>query len=233
MMRLINALPKSMVVATVIALAVLVGLGTWQMARLQWKNNLIAEMARTEALPPVPVVQLLAQGRADWRSVSLPSCRIEPARIIPMHSTMGAVAGYRLLTACPIAPGQLDMLVDLGFSETPDSVPANTAFLPVGRLRPVDKPSAFAPVNDPAKNDWYSRSTADMGKALKTRLRADYFLVVDVKASNLEGTAIRQAPMTAPLANRHLEYALTWYGLAVTLLAMVFAFAAQRARSSR
>ena len=189
-------------------------------------------LARTEALPPVPVTQLLAQGHADWRSVALPSCQIVPARIIPMHSTMGAVAGYRLLTACPVAPGQPDILVDLGFSEDAKSVPASTSVLPVGRLRPVDKPSAFAPVNDPAKNDWYSRSIAELGQALGTQLRTDYFLVLDVKASNLEVPAIQQAPMTAPLANRHLEYALTWYGLAVTLLAMVFAFAVQRNRKT-
>jgi surfeit locus 1 family protein len=230
MMRLIKALPKSMLIATLVAFAILAGLGSWQLARLHWKNTLIAEMARTEALPPVPVAELLAQGHADWRSVALPSCRIEPARIIPMHSTMGPVAGYRLLTACPVAPGQPDMLVDLGFSEASNSVPANTTFLPVGRLRPVDKPSAFAPVNDPARKDWYSRSPAEMGKALNTQLRTDYFLVVDIKASHLESPAIRQAPMTAPLANRHLEYALTWYGLAVTLLAMVLAFAVQRSR---
>lgn len=230
MMRLINALPRNLLVVSVLAFALLCGLGTWQMARLQWKNDLIAEMARTEALSPVPVAELLTKGHADWRSVALPACPIAPKRIIPMHSTMGPVAGYRLLTACPIAPGQPEMLVDLGFSENADTVPANTAILPVGRLRPIDKPSAFAPVNDPAKSDWYSRSTAEMGQALKTQLRTDYFLVLDVKASNLEGPAIQQAPMTAPLANRHLEYALTWYGLAVTLLAMVFAFAAQRAR---
>lgn len=230
MMRLINALPKSMLVATVIAFAILVGLGTWQMTRLQWKNELIREMARTEALPPVPVADLLEKGHADWRSVELPACRIEPARIIPMHSTLGPVAGYRLLTTCAIAPGQPEMLVDLGFSETANAVPANTAFRPVGRLRPVDKPSAFAPVNDPAKNDWYTRAPSEMGAALKTQLRADYFLIVDTRASHLEGPAVRQAPMTAPLANRHLEYALTWYGLAVTLLAMVLAFGAQRAR---
>ena len=122
------------------------------------------------------------------------------------------------------------MLVDLGFSEKADGVPANTAFLPVGRLRPIDKPSAFAPVNNPAANDWYTRSPAEMGAALKTPLRTDYFLVLDVKASNLTAQSIRQAPTTAPLANRHLEYALTWYGLAVTLLGMVFAVATQRAR---
>lgn len=232
MMRLINALPRGLLVTTAIAFAILVGLGTWQMARLQWKNNLVAEMARTEALPPVPVAEALAKGHADWRSVALPSCPVAPARIIPMHSTMGPVAGYRLLTACPIAPGQPDMLVDLGFTENADSLPGNTAILPVGRLRPADKPSAFAPVNDPAKNDWYSRSTAEMGQALKTQLRADYFLVLDVKASSLAGTAVQQAPMTAPLANRHLEYALTWYGLAVTLLGMVFAFAVQRNRKT-
>lgn len=232
MMRLIHALPRNLLVVSVLVFALLCGLGTWQMTRLQWKNNLIKEMARTESLPPVPVAGLLAKGHADWRSVELPSCRIDPARIIPMHSTMGAVAGYRLLTACPIAPGQPDILVDLGFSETADSVPANTAILPVGRLRPVDKPSAFAPVNDPARNDWYSRSSQEMGKALKTPLRSDYFLVLDVKASRLEAPGVRQAPMTAPLANRHIEYALTWYGLAVTLLAMVAAFAVQRTRRS-
>ena len=232
MMRLINALPRSMTIATVIALTILIGLGTWQITRLQWKNDLIAEMARTEALPPVPVAGLLAKGHPDWRSVELPYCEIEPDGILAMHSTMGPVAGYRLLTACPIAPGQPDMLVDLGFTEAPESSVAWAGFIPVGRLRPVDKPSTFAPVNDPARSEWYSRSPQEMGKALKTPLRSDYFLVLDVKASHLEGPDIQQAPMTAPLANRHLEYALTWYGLAVTLLAMVAAFAVQRARRS-
>lgn len=232
MMRLIKALPVNLLIVSTLAFVLLCGLGTWQAARLQWKQNLITEMARTEAMPPVPVTDLLKQGQADWRSVKMPVCRITPDRILPMHSTMDGIAGYRLLTSCPVAPGQADILIDIGFSQSPDSGIAEMSLAPVGRLRPFDKPSAIAAVNDPSRNDWYTRSPVEMGQALMATLRSDYFLVLDLRASNLISPAVRQAPTTAPLANRHLEYALTWYGLAVTLLIMVAAYAVQNSRKS-
>ena len=229
MMRFLTSVPKGMLVAVVMALAILIGLGTWQMSRLQWKERLTAEMARTEAMPPIPVSDLLRQDKPDWRSAVLPSCTIRPDRLIHMHSAIGGVAGYRVLTACPA--GDRDMLVDLGFTEAELTLPGPVTREPVGRIRPLDKPSAIAPVNRPEANDWYTRSATDMGKALQAQVREDYFLVLDVNASALDIPGLRQAPATAPLTNRHLEYALTWYGLAMALIGIFIAYVVQRRRA--
>lgn len=230
MMRLIKSVPVGMLVAVAIAFPILCALGTWQLSRLQWKERLIADMARTAALPPQPVTDLLRQGSPDWRSAALPSCTVRPDRLIHMHATIDSVAGYRVLTACPMGEG--DMLVDLGFMEDKLTLPAAVRFNPVGRLRRFDKPSAFAPVNNPQADDWYTRSATEMGAALKSPVRADYFLVLDVKASAVQVPNLGQAPATAPLTNRHLEYALTWYGLALTLLAIFIAYAYQRKKTA-
>ncbi len=221
-----RAAPRGLVVSFLIAFAILNGLGVWQLYRLQWKEQLIADMARTEAMAPMPAATLLAQSRPEWRSVVLPACHVDFARVLYMHSEVDGTPGYRVLTACPTGKGD-NMLVDLGFAI--DNHQANVVdFTPVGRLRPADKPSAFAPVNNPAAQDWYTRATAEMGKALGVTLRPDYFLVTDLKASHLDGAGLQQGPLTAPLFNRHLEYAMTWFGLAWIMAGIVFVMIRQR-----
>ncbi len=216
-----------LLITALIAFIALNCLGIWQLHRLRWKEQLIADMARTEAMPPLPATVLLAQAKPQWRSAVLPSCHVDPGHILYMHGEVAGTPGYRALTACPTAAGS-DMLVDLGFvtdrgqARVPD-------FVPVGRLRPVDKPSVFAPVNTPAAGDWYTRSTVDMGRALGAVLRPDFFLVLDLKASHLDGAGLQQGPLTAPLPNRHLEYAVTWFSLAWIMAGIVFVMVRQRA----
>ncbi len=227
----LRAAPRGMLIGVVIAFAFLNGLGIWQLYRLHWKEGLIADMARTEAQAPVSVAQLLAQAKPDWRSASLPTCTVDPAKAIYMHSEVDSVPGYRVLTACPLSPGQPLMLVDLGF--TTDKLKADFAgFTPVGRLRPADKSSAFSPVNRPADHDWYTRSTVELGKAWGVPLRNDYFLVLDLTRSHIDIAGLQQGALSAPLPNRHFEYALTWFGLAWAMIGIFIAFVTQRAKGT-
>jgi surfeit locus 1 family protein len=221
-----RAAPRGLTLAVGIALVLLFGLGTWQLFRLQWKEQLIADMARTEAMPPIPVAEALAQASPAWRSVRLADCAPDPKRFIYMHSELAGLPGYRVLTACPLA-GEREILVDLGFIKD-KSIIDFKAFAPIGRLRPLEKAGSFTPVNRTADNDWYWRSAADMGQAWNLSLRDDYFLVLDLKASNIQQPDLQQGPLTAPLANRHLEYALTWYGLAGALIGVYIAFVLQK-----
>lgn len=220
-----KAAPRGLSISFLVAFVILNGLGFWQLYRLHWKEQLINDMARTEAMAPLPAATLLAQAKPEWRSAVLPQCRADLGRALYMHSEVGGVPGYRALIACPTGQGP-DMLVDLGFAK--EKKTGAFEIMPVGRLRPADKPSVFAPVNNPASQDWYTRSTVEMGKALGTPLRADYFLVVDLKASGVDDIGLQQGPLTAPLANRHLEYALTWLGLAWVMAGIVFAMIRQR-----
>jgi len=223
----LRAAPKGLLISGLIAFVILNGLGVWQLCRLHWKEQLIADMARTESLAPLPAATLLAQARPEWRSAVLPSCHIDFGHVLYMHGEVGGTPGYRVLAACPTGKGP-DMLVDLGFVTEKRQTGA-VDVVPVGRLRPADKLSVFAPVNNPAAQDWYTRSTADMGKALGTTLRPDYFLVVDLKASHVEEAGLQQGPLTAPIFNRHLEYAMTWFSLACILAGIVFVMIRQRA----
>ncbi len=225
-----RAAPRGLTIAVGFALILLCGLGTWQLFRLQWKEHLIADMARTEAMSPVPAAEVLAQANPAWRSVALSDCTPDPKRFLYMHSELTGVPGYRVLTTCAVAAGQPQILVDLGFAKEKSIVDLNV-FTPVGRLRPLEKAGSFTPVNRVADNDWYWRSAADMGPALGASLRGDYFLVLDLKASNIARPDLQQGPLTAPITNRHLEYALTWFGLAGALIGVYIAFVLQKRRA--
>lgn len=226
-----KAVPRGMLMAVVIAFALLNGLGIWQLERLKWKEGLIADMARSEAAAPVPAETLLAQTKPDWRSASLPACGITPERLIYMHSEVGGTPGYRVLTSCPLAPQA--MLVDLGFAQEKLTLNAPLSLMPVGRVRPFEKPGMVTPVNRIAENDWYWRSAQDMGQALKTPLRGDYFLVLDLTATKADIAGLQQGRLTAPLPNRHFEYALTWFGLGWALLGVFASVIYQRYKKAK
>ena len=227
--QFLKAAPRGMLISVVIAFVLLNGLGIWQIERLEWKEDLIADMARTEAMPPVAARVLLAQTRPAWRSASLPPCT--PRRVIYMHSEVDGIPGYRILVACSVNSGPPDILVDLGFATTKINIEMKMS-APVGRLRPYEKPGMVTPVNRPSADDWYWRSAADMAPVLQARLRGDYFVVLDLRTSDLAVPGLQQGPLTAPLPNRHMEYALTWFALGWTMLGMFGAFVHQRIRAT-
>ncbi len=227
MLAFLKAAPRGMLIAVAVAFVFLNGLGVWQLYRLHWKEGLIADLARTESMPAVPVASVLGQPKPSWRSVTLPACTIDPAHLINMHSEMDGTPGFRVLTACPL-PTETNLLIDLGFSVNRLTLGAPVNIEPVGRLRPSEKPGVIAPVNVAASGEWYTRNTPDIATAWHTPLRPDYFLVLDLAASKLSLPGLQQGPVTAPLPNRHFEYALTWFSLAFIMLGIFVAFVRQR-----
>ncbi|MFT3996212.1 MAG: SURF1 family protein [Asticcacaulis sp.] len=223
----LRTLPVGLSIATGIALIILLWLGTWQVQRLQWKQGRLAEMARTRALPPVSAESLLGQGTdVSWRAVTLTRGRIYPAQLVYMHGVADGVAGYHVLSHC--AAGKDDVLVELGFG--PEKRPVTEAILsgPLnGRLRPFEKPNGFVPPNAPDRADWYSRDPQALSQVWHTRLRADYF--IQLQSSPLTG--LKTVDVAANLPNRHLEYALTWYGLAAALIGVYIAVLSSRRRA--
>ena len=231
MLAFLKAAPRGMLISAVIAFVFLNGLGVWQLYRLHWKEGLIADLARTENMPAVPIATVLGQAKPSWRSVTLPPCTVDPGHLINMHSEMDGTPGYRVLTLCPLSGGQT-LLIDLGFSANRQSLTAPVNIDPVGRLRPADKISAFTPVNTPAAGEWYSRSTPEIAALWHTPMRQDYFLVLDIAASRLSLAGLQQGLVTAPLPNRHFEYALTWFSLAWIMLGIFIAFVRQKQQNN-
>jgi len=79
-----------------------------------------------------------------------------------------------------------------------------------------DRASFVTPKNDLAGNHWYSRDVAAMAKALGATRPGPLILMAET-SSNPEWPALKALPLPAEIPNRHLEYALTWFGLAAAL----------------
>ena len=86
----------------------------------------------------------------------------------------------------------------------------------VGVLRKPEPPNFVTPKNAVAGGRWYSRDAAAMARALKAPTPAPVFLMAEV-SSNPDWKALNPAPLPAEIPNRHLEYAITWFGLAAAL----------------
>jgi surfeit locus 1 family protein len=97
-------------------------------------------------------------------------------------------------------------------------------------LRVPDKATFVTPKNQVAANRWFSRDVPAMAAALKASGPAPVFLMAET-SSNPEWKALVPAPLPAEIPNRHLEYAVTWFGLAAALAAVYAAMLWRRLRS--
>ncbi|MFP1133025.1 SURF1 family protein [Asticcacaulis sp. W401b] len=222
-------LPVGLTLAVVVALLILLGLGTWQMQRLHWKEQLLADLARTRAIAPVALDSLLSQpGDHVWRQVTL-ECRSDSRDFVYMHGVSDGVAGFHVLTTCTTGQegGQGVILADLGFTAQKPLAGAVATTTLTGRLRRFETPNAFVPPNDPKADDWYTRSVPDLSKRWNVTLRSDYF----VAATQPVAPGLTPVDAAANLSNRHLEYALTWYGLAAALIGVYIALLYSRRRA--
>ncbi|HYE45306.1 MAG TPA: SURF1 family protein [Caulobacter sp.] len=212
--------PLVLTVFTAAALAILLWLGTWQLQRMAWKAHLLARIEANKAAPPVPLETLdLAAPDTEFRRATLTCPPQAFARQIELHGLVDGAAVRRLVIACPTGRGAI--LVDLGYvAETisarpgPPAVPARIE----GVLRRPDAPGLIA-APAPQNGLWYGRDIPAMAKALGVADPAPVFLFASALARP-DWQALKPAPLPAAIANRHLEYALTWYGLAGALLAI-------------
>jgi surfeit locus 1 family protein len=234
--------PVGLTVATAIALVILLALGTWQVQRLHWKQGLLARVAALQAAPAQPIEPVLDRvakgGDADFTRVKIACKRIETAPFLELYSLRDGQAGSRLISACFLEEGgrYRSILVDRGFVadtvsarppvfEGPDPLAALEV---VGILRVPEPGNSFSPPNRPER--WYVRDVAAMAQALKAPDPAPLTLMAET-STNPEWKALVPAPIPADIPNRHLEYALTWYGLAAALLGVYAAILFRRRKS--
>ena len=226
-------------------LAVLVGLGTWQLQRKHWKEALIAKIAARVKAEPVPLAVALAQLRGGRR-------RRVPARrgTRPLPPRQGALSlrarqvGPRLARLYAAGVGAAGSIVWVNRGFVPDarkspqarpggaSARARSRYAGLVRLPP--QPGLFTPAERcrPQPLVLAGRCRHD-GVRLRRRSRSRHAPVtIDADARPDPGAAAAAGGVTRlDLPNRHLEYALTWYGLALTLIGVYAAFAAGLAAS--
>ena len=195
--------------------AILIGLGTWQMQRLAWKEGVLADIearigADPVALPPQP------DPEADrYLPVRVSGQMGDDAlRVLVSQKQVGA--GYRVISALDM--GARRILVDRGFVKTAVDIPAppEGEVTITGNLHWPDDRNSATPANDVVENMWFARDLDQMATALDT----DPLLVVARETSFSDGPVTPLPVDTGAIPNDHLEYAITWFSLAAIWAAM-------------
>src|ERR1019366_401596 len=208
--------------ATAIGIVILIGLGIWQVQRLHWKEGLLARIAALQSAPPQPLDGVLRRAAndpdIDYVRVRATCPDIETAPYLRLYSVKDGYAGWRIIAACPLTGGAYGaILVDRGFLDQRLKLTAGqTISTPiVGILRRGDTRNFVTPQNDPAQNLWYGRDIAAMAQALGVSKPAPTYLMLEQPAPPPGGPVI--APLPSDIPNNHLQYAITWFGLALAL----------------
>lgn len=210
--------------------AVLVSLGTWQLKRLAWKEEILAEIDARITAAPLPLAGIAADADADaLRYTPVRASGVAgPEEIHVLTSVEGVGAGYRLIV--PLQTQTRRVMLDLGYIPL-GAKNESRAYGPVtvtGNLQwPRDKTN-WTPKPDARQGIWYSREVPDLAAVLNT----EPLMIV---ARQVEGGPPTQPlPVTsAGIPNDHLGYAITWFGLALVWAVMSLVLIRRTLRSAR
>jgi surfeit locus 1 family protein len=213
-----------------VGVAILLGLGAWQLQRLKWKEDLLARVAALQHAPARPIGDVLTRADSGYSRVVFDCPGIETRPRARLFGVQDGHAGYRMMVACPVSAGAVaSVLVDLGFA--PDTA-ADCLSKPMpwwnapytGILRTPDPKSFVTPPDQPAQRLWYWRDLPSMTKALGSGAPAAYFVALEAGPQSAGWAGcLTQQPIPANIPNRHLEYAITWFGLAAALVGVYVA----------
>lgn len=227
-----------------VGVALLMSLGFWQMERLGWKQDLLAKVEARIHQPAQAAPSELDWGKVDFdhdeyrriqaTGVFRHDLEVQAYALIDAEPNGGGGPGYWVVTPLVMADGAT-ILVNRGFVPPDKRTPATRAAGQVdgivtvtGLLRLPEQPGTFTPANDPAKDSWFSRDPSAIASA-KGLLRVAPFLIDADGTANAGGWPLGGQTRIA-FPNRHLEYALTWFGLAGTLLVFFIVYAWTRLR---
>lgn len=218
-------------ILAVLGLTILIELGAWQLERKAWKDGLIATLSARLGAPPAALPSPATWRRLDptdeeFRRVTFSATFLHEHEVLVF--TAGSAlrpdvsgAGYWVFTPARLADGNV-VMVDRGFvpearkdgRSRPDGQVAGMMAL-TGALRWPEPRGMFTPADDPARNAWYTRDPAAVAAAKGIGAAAPFYVALEAPAP--PGGWPRPGPLRASLPNNHLQYALTWFGLALTL----------------
>ncbi|MEM9438403.1 MAG: SURF1 family protein [Pseudomonadota bacterium] len=199
--------------------AVLLWLGFWQLARLEWKEGVLAEIDARIADAPVAVPAVPDVEADRFRAVAADGVLGEE-EIHVLVSAKGFGAGYRVIRALDL--GERRVMVDLGVirTEAKEAARPGGAIRVAGNLHWPDEVDSFTPENDVAGNIWFSRDVPVLAETLGTE---PVLIIATGAEPPLPG--VTPFPVdTSGIPNDHLGYAVTWFGMAAVWVSMTALF---------
>ncbi|HZD26895.1 MAG TPA: SURF1 family protein [Alphaproteobacteria bacterium] len=218
---------------TLSALLVLLGLGTWQVQRLHWKESLIAEREAQLAAPPAEL-----PGFSDAVADRLAHRRFVVRGVFLHHKTLllgaravGGVPGMELLTPLKLDDGRI-LMVNRGWvpmqargrAAREETLPEEPVAM-TGILRPPATGNWFTPEPDLKAGHWFAYDVAAMARFLQLPLQP---AVLEALPDAEPGPLPLARTAEVNLVNHHLQYAITWFALAAVLIVIYALYHLQR-----
>ncbi len=191
-----------------IGLIILLGLGKWQVERLAWKNSIITEISKSVAKSPKVIMPHDIESVKQYQSVRI-NGEFLTEELHVLHSLKSYGPGFKLIKPFKLSSDRV-ILVDLGFIEERNKLKeriilSNTI---AGNILFPNETDSFTPDPNFDKNIWFSRDLEAMANYLET-------IPVLVVLSNLVHDEIITTPLRPNLINNHLQYAFTWFSMAM------------------
>jgi len=215
----------ALAVAALVGFATLASLGVWQLHRLAWKRALIQRIEERIHAPAVA-----APGPAQWPAVDPQQheylrVRLQGRYLNDRETLVQALtqlgAGFWVMTPFEAVDG-FTVLINRGFVPPAQRAAAVRAQAQIegeatvtGLVRMSEPNRRFRP-NNSSTDQWYSRDVGAIAAARGVPDSAPYFIDADAMQPAMAGAPVGGLTVIA-FPNSHLEYALTWFALALML----------------
>ena len=196
---------------------VFIGLGTWQIIRLNWKNNLILEIENSLKNPPVELAQ---SNKENFLKIKTSGSIDFDKQIYLYNLNESGTPGFEVIN--PIMIGDENFLLNRGWIPFEKKGTQEINIFDqeniIGTLKLQGRKNIFKPDNDLNENYWFSLNREDIFKF--TGKNFSKYIIY------LEGNYQLPRPkkITANISNNHQKYAITWFSLALSILLLYLYF---------
>ena len=196
---------------------IFIGLGTWQIIRLNWKNNLILEIENSLKNPPVELAQ---SNKENFLKIKTSGSIDFDKQIYLYNLNESGTPGFEVIN--PITIGDENFLINRGWIpfEKKGTLEINVFDQEniIGTLKLQGRKNIFKPDNDLDENYWFSLNREDILKFTGKNF-SKYIIYLD---GNYQFP--RPKKITANISNNHKKYAITWFSLALSILLLYLYF---------
>ena len=194
-----------------------VALGSWQIIRLNWKNNLISKIESSLKNPPVELTNTIEQNYLKIKTSGL----IDLEKQIYLYSLNDSgTPGFEVIN--PILIDDINYLINRGWIPFEKKNSKEIYLFDendiIGTLKLQGRKNIFKPENDLKENYWFSLDREDVLKFTGKEF-SKYIIYLD---GNYQ--VPRPKKITANISNNHRKYALTWFSLAISILLLYLYF---------
>ena len=204
-------------VFTFFFISVFIALGSWQIIRLNWKNNLILEIETSLKNPPVELSEL---NLSNYLKIKTSGSIDFEKQIYLYNLNESGTPGFEVIN--PLIIDSKNYLINRGWipfekknsEEIYDFDESNI----VGTLKSQGRKNIFKPDNDIEENYWFSLDRDDILEFTGKKF-SNYIIYLD---GNYQSPKPKK--ITANISNNHKKYAITWFSLAISILLLYLYF---------